>query len=184
MNGAKHLFHDAASHQNRLHWPGNPLTLHARSQMDIHKKFTEHISAFISQMASNELRVYPVLKMGIIDWPIGSSPRTAGARGFTTQESCESPSPLHTHCLLSCCTTFSLSTSSRSAFFCIKSVIQSGSVEDERPEEEPSPCEGCVEELSMVTSLSCRRPTTSCFFFSSWSRSQVRAPQIRLRDLP
>lgn len=72
--------------------------------------------------------------------------------------------------------TFNFDTKSRSAFFWTKSVIQSGSAEELVEEE------GAAEERD--DSSFCRRAAVSCLLFSSKSVSQLKAPHMRLRDLP
>lgn len=73
--------------------------------------------------------------------------------------------------------TFNFDTKSRSAFFWIKSVIQSGS-------DEELLVGAWTAEVERTASPSCSRAAASCLFFSSWSVSQLSAPHIRLRDLP
>lgn len=56
-------------------------------------------------------------------------------------------------------------------------MIQSGSAEELVVDD------GSVEAES-AASPSCSRAAASCLFLSSWSASQLRAPHIRLSDLP
>lgn len=117
-------------------------------------------SSLIVLLSSSFLTLPPVAKMFQFE---SIAKKRAGKNKFTF--------------LLKFPLTFSFDTKSRSAFFWTKSVIQSSSTEELVLED------GGAEE-ERAASPSCSRAAASCFLFSSWSVSQLRAPQMRLRDLP